>query len=216
MADLKSNNWTVLANIKSFNGTLKASVKSKNSVLLPSAVTYATRNPADKWANVTLSGGNLTATWVTADWDSVRATIYNTTWKWYREVKLDNASSSWHFMVGVGNSSAPTNNYIGIDVNWRCFYDDFSAIPYKGHNWFTGYGSEFAAWDIVWVALDLVAGSIEFFKNNVSMGTAFTGITWSIAPMVSVHATGTITTANFGATAMAYSPPVWFNAWFYI
>lgn len=39
------------------------------------AITYATWNPADKNANVTLSGGNLTMVTSVGSWCGARATI---------------------------------------------------------------------------------------------------------------------------------------------
>lgn len=185
------------------------------SYKIATANTYNTWNPSDKGANVTLSNWNLTATGAAADWDSARGTIYQSSGKHYFEVKLDNASSGWHLMVGIGKSWATVNNYCSFDANWRCFYEDSAAIPYKWNAWFTWYGSDIAPWDIIGVALDIWGGTLIFYKNNVSMGTAFTGLSGSFAPMVSVYGTWSISTANFGATTMAYTAPAWYNQWRY-
>lgn len=50
--------------------------------------TYATWNPADKSADITLSLGNLKATQTTSSWDSVRSTIGKTSGKWYWEYTM--------------------------------------------------------------------------------------------------------------------------------
>jgi hypothetical protein len=57
--------------------------------------------------------------------------------------------------------------------------------------------------------MDMDAGQITFYKNNVSQGVAFTGITGSLFGMCSVINSGGTNsiTANFGATAFTYSPP---------
>lgn len=56
------------------------------------AVTYATRNPSDKNANIALSSGNLIATASNTAWKSVRATLGKSSGKWYREVKTKKTS----------------------------------------------------------------------------------------------------------------------------
>lgn len=59
------------------------------------SVTYATWNPSDKSANVTLSNGNLTAT-ITANtaFYGARATIGKSSGKWYWEQTVSDTTSS--------------------------------------------------------------------------------------------------------------------------
>jgi hypothetical protein len=81
--------------------------------------TFATWNPSDKNANVTLSGGNLTAS--VASWTThyaARATIWKSSGKWYWEVTV--VSNAWTILIWVGNSlmSIANNSYVGSDINW--------------------------------------------------------------------------------------------------
>ena len=63
-------------------------------------------------------------------------------------------------------------------------------------------------------ALDLDAGTITFYKNNVSQGVAFSGISGTILAAASVQNTSSAK-ADFGASTFVYSPPIGFNAGWY-
>lgn len=78
------------------------------------AITYATWNPADKGANITLSGGNLTATTSAFAWDAVRTTISKSTGKWYFEMSI--TANNLGFS-GIGKSTATLASYLGSDAN---------------------------------------------------------------------------------------------------
>lgn len=75
---------------------------------------YATWNPADKAALVTLSNGNLTAESSTTNWRSARSTISKTSGKWYWEITM---TTGTEFYVGVARSTATLENYIGADAD---------------------------------------------------------------------------------------------------
>jgi len=174
------------------------------------AKTYATWNPSDKGANITLSSGNLHATNTVASWAAVRSTIGVSSGKWYWEVLYTADPSAAIF--GVANGSATLTNYVGSDANgWGYYAPDGSKFN-NGVN--SGYGAAYVAGDTVGVALDMDAGTLIFYKNNTSQGTAFTGLTGTIYAAVS-HMSSTASTANFGATALTYTPPSGYNAGLY-
>lgn len=169
---------------------------------------YATRNPLDKDASITLSNGNLTATGGGVWWRAVRGTIGKSSGKRYWEI----SGLTWaNRIIGVGNSSAGLSTYVGGDVNgWG-----YSQAPLKyNNNSGAAYGTAFGSWDVIWVALDMTAGTITMYKNNVSQWTMYTGLTGTLFPMISEQWVETMT-ANFGATALTYTPPVGFNAGLY-
>ena len=64
--------------------------------------------------------------------------------------------------------------------------------------------------------MDLDNGTLEFFKGGVSMGVAFTNLSGTIYAMTGGDTNGGTSniTANFGATAFAYTPPTGFAAGF--
>lgn len=85
----------------------------------------------------------------------------------------------------------------------------------KYNNWsWTAYGANYTTNDVIWIALDMNAGTLIFYKNNTSQWTAFTGLTGTIyAAVGSINSSQT--TTNFWSTALTYSPPAWYNAWLY-
>lgn len=171
------------------------------------AKTYSTWNPADKWTWITLSWGDLTAT-SGAAWTSVRSTVSKSSWKWYWETKFQSGSE---MITGIGNSSAWLNTYLGFDANWWGYMYTNKKI---NNNTQTAYWATYTTGDIIWVALDVWWWTIEFYKNNVSQWVAYTGLTGTLFAMAWLNWSGQ-TIANFGATALTYTPPAWYNAWLY-
>lgn len=171
--------------------------------------TFATWNSADKGAGVTLSGGDLTAT-IASGGNAVRSTISKASGKWYWELNQVDASDS---MNGVGNASAVLNNPPGQDTNgWGYF---FNGQQYNNAI-LTAYGSSFTNGDVIGVALDADAGTVTFYKNNVAQPTiTLTGVSSPYFAMWGGGGASCSVTANFGATALTYTPPGGFNAGLY-
>ncbi len=168
-----------------------------------------TWNPSDTNANVTLSGGDLIATAANTAWKSTRATRYRSSGKWYFEV-TPNVSTNVYIIIGVGRSTATLNSYVGSDTSGMGYNNDGRKFYNSGA---TAYGASYTVGDVVGVALDLDGGTLVFYKNGASQGTAFSSISGSYAPMGSPYATGIQFTANFGATTFAYTPPSGHQAW---
>lgn len=171
------------------------------------SITYATWNPSDKGTNMTLSWWNLIATWWASAWTAVRSNIWKSSWKWYWEVTRTSGTDT---IIGIWNLSWSVNTYIGADANswwYRVAWDFFTNNTWSWTPW------TISVWDVIWVALDMDAGTIKFLKNNVDKWVAFSWLTGTIYAMVSIF--NWVDTANFGTTALTYSPPAWFNAWLY-
>jgi hypothetical protein len=77
------------------------------------------------------------------------------------------------------------------------------ALP-TGTTWTTN--------DVIGIALDLDAGTLVFYKNGVSQGTAFTGLSGTWYPWVRVDTSGSVCVANFGQRPFAY-PVSGYKAW---
>lgn len=177
------------------------------------AITYATLNPSDKSANITLSLSNTKAT-ASAWWCSVRSTIWKSSGKWYWEVT---PNSGTDFTIGIGNSSASLSTYVWGDINWWSYYST-NVWHYSrkiNNTTQTAYGVEYTTGDVLWFALDMDWWTITCYKNNSSQWTMFSSLTWTIYAMIWLNANTDAATVNFWATTMAYTAPSWYNQWLY-
>jgi hypothetical protein len=172
---------------------------------------YCTLNPLNNSA--TLSNGNLQSDAPTAIWYSTVGTIYVSSGKWYWEVTPAALGLS---MIGVANKNINTaSNASSHDTTNSYTYYNFSGNKFGPTSNNTGYGATYAANDVIGVALDLDNGTLVFYKNNTSQGTAYSGLTGiELAPFVAIHdyvSTGTLN-VNFGQRAFAYTAPSGFKA----
>ncbi len=216
MADISKISSVAIANVWKIGGVSKSLIESVDGALIPSSVTYATWNPSDKNANISLSSGNLVATASNTAWKSVRWTIGKSSWKWYWEIVV-NWPVSWNAMVWVWSSTDTLNSFVWSTSTWWSYYSYTSKVDAKNaynNNVNLTYGAAFVRGDVIGVALDMWAGTIIFYKNNVSQGT-LSWLTWTMYPMFSPYDNTLYCTANFGATAFTYSPPSWYNSWLY-
>ncbi len=180
-----------------------------NGVVLPSKVTYTTWNPSDKGSKVSLSNGNLTASW-NRGIGVVRSKIGKSSGKWYWEVKLDKSGDQF---VGVATSSANLNRILGEDSSgWSMVMDDGVKFHVGNQGY---YGTEGHNGDVIGVALDMDSKTISFYKNCSSLGTAFTGLSGTIYPAWGSQYQDSDGTANFGARPFMCSVPSGFNSGLY-
>jgi hypothetical protein len=170
---------------------------------------YATLNPLNKASAVTLSNGNLDV--VGTSWNWAMTTIAVNSGKWYWEVTHTNGGAD-NLFCGIAKTTFQNFTY---DLN-HAVSDSYNLWGYtsyfgnkEGQGSSTSYGATFqTAGDIVGCALDMDAGTITFYKNGVSQGQAFSGITAQVCPVWG--GTGSSIGAanfNFGQRAFAYTPP---------
>ena len=182
--------------------------------------TYATWNPADKHADITLSEGNLKAT-NSGSWRSVRATIGKGSGKHYFEVTLTDVT---YLSIGLATAAAALTSYPGAS-DYGCSYD--RGVIYRTP---TGIfatngksGPDPAAGAILCIAFDCDAGKMWFGVNGtwIGSGNPAAGTDWSLsfpAGTTLFPAAGVQTancTANFGASAFTYTVPSGFNSGIY-
>ena len=166
---------------------------------------FCTWNPLRKGPAHTLSDGNLLITSTLAD--ATFGTFMVNSGKWYWEITALSAEC----IFGIGDEIAPP----------AAAFDTASAINTRGYNGFNGqktnngsgsaYGATYTTNDVIGIALNMDDGEITFYKNNVSQGVAFTGLTGFWGPGASVGNTRSCR-ANFGQSAFTYTPPTGFNA----
>lgn len=176
-----------------------------------------TFDPTNKSSLIALTNGDLTATGPNiSTLQSVASTTTNSTGKFYCEFTIV-ARGTQGVQVGIANTSASfadNADFANDSVNGYAYWSAGNKI----HNGsFPAYGAAYTAGDIISVLLDIDAGTLEFWKNGVSQGVAYTGIaagSWFPASGGASNSTPvTQVTANFGATAWAYTPTVGYNGW---
>lgn len=188
------------------------------AVPAPAVKTYATWNPADKGVNSTLTNSNRTATGVSTN-GSARSTVGVTTGKHYWEVSSPaNTGGPRAPIVGVALAGASLANYPGSDASGWSFYGLNAKKINAGVQ--TNYGTAWsAATDVYSFLLDADARTLEVWKNGVTTGVMFTGITAGKLYAMTGGDTGSVAsqvTANFGASAFKYTPPAGYNAGLYV
>jgi hypothetical protein len=171
---------------------------------------YCTLNPLKSNSASGLALGNLYQYIAIANWTTTVATIGVSSGKWYWEQVYTNITAGTYGMAGIvdGSFSIATANYPGITAT---SYGYFNSNGYKYNNaGSAAYGATYTNNDIIGVALDLDAGTLTFYKNNVSQGVAFTGLSGTFFPALSTY--GSVATINFGQRPFAYTPPTGFKA----
>ena len=203
-----ANNWTP-NNISLTTGSTYDSLNDVPTLTSATAANYAVLNPLDKSPSLTISNGNLTQyTTATTYQYGVRSSIRVSSGKWYWETFIVNRTSG--IIVGINGTSLP----MGENDN------AFAATPSYGYNSVNGnkfvngvssaYGASYTSSAVIGIALDMDAGTLTFYKDNVSQGTAATGISGSFA---ACNATwNSELNANFGQQPFTYTPPSGFVA----
>jgi hypothetical protein len=107
-------------------------------------------------------------------------------------VDCPRTNNSWQVIVGVVPASFTcqgAKQWVGAGDSWgyiggtggKCF-----SVPKS-----VDYGAKFGSTgDVISVTLDFQAGTVEFAKNGVSQGVAFTNLTGTVYAAVSLTATG--------------------------
>ena len=132
---------------------------------------FATLNPLNNPAGSTFSEGNCKATTTVSTGGRVVGTVGASNGKWYCEVK---AGSTNNTSIGIVPTSTFDPNALGDNSDE---YGYFLSNGNKYNNSISSaYGASYTSGDIIGVALDLDAGTLIFYKNGVSQGTAFSGI----------------------------------------
>jgi hypothetical protein len=163
----------------------------------------------------TFSNGNLTASVTASTGDrNCPTTMFASTGKWYAEVTCTNVGGGGNMELGVVTSTSPyTPSIGGAGINGYAYQPNGT----KGNNnSYSSYGATYANGDVIGIALDLTAGTLVFYKNGSSQGTAYTGITGTYGFAIGADFGGTSRTVqgelNCGQQPFVYTPPSGFLA----
>jgi hypothetical protein len=140
---------------------------------------------------------------------SVRGTTGKSSGKWYWEC-IPVVDGGDH-MVGVGNTSASLDSYVGSDTNGWGNYGNGTTY-YNGSS--TGSFPTYGQGDIVMVALDMDNGKVWWGVNGTwsgdpaaGTGERYSGLSGTIYPMSSLYTNADEQRILANDTEMNYSPP---------
>lgn len=172
---------------------------------------YAVLNPLAGISG-TVADGNLGLTTSTSDYSTRISTIGVTAGKWYFEATQLSYSGNNQPAVAIVNPSFAITGDLGAANSWAYYGRD-------GNKYTSGSGSAYGATygnnDVIGVAFDADAGTLTFYKNNTSQGTAFTGLTsgpYFFAIGDTQGSSSSVFVVNFGQRPFAYTPPTGFKA----
>jgi|TARA_R100000458_G_C8269979_1_gene244707 hypothetical protein len=167
---------------------------------------YACINPLLKpdTQTVTLSNGNLdfSSGAASGQYGTRFSSIGVTSGKWYAEFTVGAVSNGLFF--GVSRDPNGDSNYIG--GHSTSFGYSANGSKYT-NNSASGYGDSFTTNDVIGLALDLDNGTLTFYKNGSSQGTAYNSMGTGTFFM-GVSGTGSATAVcNFGQREFSYAAP---------
>jgi hypothetical protein len=140
--------------------------------------------------------GNLRIYESTSSWSSSLSTISVSSGKWYAEAVIVTGTNSLVGVMEVDETSLfySTNSmYMGRLAN---SYGYIHSGTVYNNNISSAYGATYTTGDVIGIALDMDAGTLTFYKNGVSQGTAATGLTGRVAFGLSSNLS--TLAANFG------------------
>jgi hypothetical protein len=202
-----SNNWTT-NNISLTAGTTYDLMSDVPSLADEDTANFATLNPLNTSSYITLSNANLTLYPTRTSWDASVGTIAVSSGKWYYEytanIAIPLSMCGWA-TTDTTVTSVPLPN----STQWLYYLRNGEKW---GNGTYSSYTSATSANDVVGVALDMDAGTLEFYINGVSQGVAFnTGISGkTLVPCIlgNTYAAGNFYgTLNFGQRPFKYTPP---------
>lgn len=162
---------------------------------------YCTLNPLAIGTGASLSDGNLTYSMPTATYNATAlSTIGMSSGKWYCEYVLTAGS---YAEPGIATAAANLNYHLGQGpYSWMYLNLDGSKWNNSSSS---SYGSSYGIGDVIGIAFDADNGNLTFYKNGVSQGVAFTGLT-SGPYFYAVGAHSQTAVFNFGQRQFAYPP----------
>ena len=132
---------------------------------------WCTMNPLNNGTGDT-ENGSLEHSRGTGDANSATfGTFGVTSGKWYWEAELYSTSGG-QYPIGIGFG----NDDLVVGESTKCLVYSSKDGDKVGGGSYTSYGDSYGIKDIIGVALDLETQDIEFYKNGVSQGVAFTSI----------------------------------------
>lgn len=164
-------------------------------------IVSTTFDPTKKGSLIVLSDDNLTAT-ITGSGSTVYGVVATNSipnLKLYCEVKIQTVS---FFGIGISNGTVLSGNDYGATS--RLVKQDGAKLT---GTTISAYTSSFTTGDTVSLLIDMENGTLEYWKNGISLGIAFTDLKTLGTIYLHVGGQNTTLTANFGASPFNYKVP---------
>ena len=208
------NYWTT-NNISITAGVTYDSMTDVPTLTSATAANFAVMNAVTP-NGFTLTNGNLSVFKpnVGAQTYNSRSTIAVNSGKWYVEYTVVGGISGVGApMLGITNPANSANSSLVSFSNTFLYYGYNGYIYNNGAG--AAYGATYGANDVIGMALDLNAGTLTFYKNNVSQGVATSSIAGQTFIMLVNDDQGLnswTVAVNYGQQPFQYTPPTGFVA----
>jgi hypothetical protein len=171
---------------------------------------YAVMNPLNAAPTATPSDGNLLAAHTSGSTASrVGSTLAVNAGKWYWEATVVAKNNSTYPNIGIAPATSVFSNTGSVDLSGtsgaKCIRGD--GTDQAG----TAYGGALTAGMVVGFALDMDAGTIVVYENNVSQGTLASGLSGYYIVGSGSYNNSNVQ-FNFGQRPFSYTPPTGFLA----
>jgi len=196
------NYWTA-NNIGETTGSTLDTMTDVPTLTSATQANYCTLNPLASNTTTTPTQGNLYfGNNATYNFICV-ATMGVSSGKWYWEIKPD----SGFVIIGITSLSFVPANIAATQVGSlaKAYYSGNGQKYDNGNN--AAYGATFSSANLMGIALDMDAGTITFYKDNVSQGTAYTGLSGIYFPLISGANGFNAGYINFGQQPFTYTAP---------
>ncbi len=180
-------------------------------------MTVTTFSPSDQ-VGVTLSNGNLTATWGSGNPAQIRSTTSKVAGKWHVEFTVGASSGAGNFLLGIMSNGLAIPQFVQLNTtSMSAGNDDL------GRNWFNsvqvagGTSFSYSSGDTIALEIDF-DGQIISYQNFTKLSgwinrnlAGLSGRPWCV--LAQLQTTGDSVTANFGAKAFGVALQPGFQAW---
>lgn len=202
------NNWT--PNNISVTAGVTYDAMIDSPTLSAAASNYCVMNPLQNPYSSTFSNANLTVATASGSGGIVFSSMAMSAGKYYWEVTLSSGTSS---DIGIFKTDATLSSSYLLEQAFGYSYVN-NGSKYNNNSG-TAYGATYTTGDIIGVAFDADAGTLTFYKNNTSQGTAFTSLTngpYSAAIADTSGGASSTFNINFGQRPFSYTPPAGFKS----
>jgi hypothetical protein len=211
------NTWTV-NNISVTAGTTYDPMLDSPTLTSATVANYATLNPIGSSlpSVITITNGNLTATTSVAspsNFYKAGSTIAVSSGKWYFEDTVTALDvNNWAISIAGTPPIQDTSNQNGLltgEVSYFAKAASVETIYVNNSATYTGSVAA-SAGDIIGVAFDAGARTIQFYRNNTAVSTAQTinsATTYYVSLIVRNNTTAAIHNVNFGQRPFTYTAP---------